>query len=223
MQMRRAARLRATGPAAAAVVVAAVLVVAVAGCGGSASGTSTAAGAPAGSSTAGAPAGSSTAATPAGSSTTASAGATTTAPARRRPPRPRLRGAPIGATQRVTTGTSRLAVTVSRVLDPLRDSGAALVPGTRAVGVVVTISNEAGSTYDSTASGDLSVLTTAGPASPLFVKQGICQTQLTDFESLIGVGETHSGCVGFAAARRARIVSVRFSPHARRPGSVVWR
>jgi hypothetical protein len=114
-------------------------------------------------------------------------------------------------------------VTVSGVLDPLHDSGAAPVPGTRAAGVMVTIHNVAGATYDSTASGDVSVLTTAGPASPLFIRQGICQTQLTDFESLIGVGEVRSGCVGFAIEHRAHIVSVRFSPHSRLPGTVAWR
>jgi hypothetical protein len=138
-------------------------------------------------------------------------------------PRRRPQGAPIGATQRVDARGSTLSVTVTAVLDPLRDSGAALVRGTRAAGVKVTIRDEAGATYDSTASGDLSVATSAGPASPLFIKQGVCQTPLADFESLIGVGETRTGCVGFAVPGHARILSVRFSPHSRAPGSVAWR
>jgi hypothetical protein len=142
-------------------------------------------------------------------------------PARRHRPRPR--GAPVGSTLRVNAGTSMLSVTVTKVLDPLGDGGAALVPGTRAVGVLVTIRNDAGATYDSTASGDLSVVTSAGTASPLFIRQGVCQTPLTDFESLISVGEAHAGCVGFAVARHARVVSIRFSPHSRAPGSVTWR
>jgi hypothetical protein len=114
-------------------------------------------------------------------------------------------------------------VTVTRVFEPLLGSGAALPSGTRAVGVEVTIHDDRGATYDSSASGDLSVLTSAGSASPLFIKHGACQTPLSDFESLIGVGESRSGCVGFSVPRHARILSVRFSPHSRTPGSVGWR
>jgi hypothetical protein len=105
----------------------------------------------------------------------------------------------------------------------LTGTGSALLPGHRATGVQVTIRGEAGATYDSTASGDWSILTTAGLASPLFVKQGVCETPLADFESLIGVGESREGCVGFSLPRRARILSVRFSPHSRAPGTVAWR
>jgi hypothetical protein len=109
------------------------------------------------------------------------------------------------------------------VLDPLRATGSALLPGTRAAGVQVAIHNAGGSTYDSTASGDWSLMTTAGLASPLFVRHGVCETPLADFESLIGVGETRSGCVAFSVPRRARILSVRFSPHSRARGTVAWR
>jgi hypothetical protein len=129
----------------------------------------------------------------------------------------------VGATQQVNAGSSTLSVTVTRVLDPLTASGAALLPGTRAVGVMVVIRDERGATYDSTASGDWSVISSRGAASPLFIKQGVCQTPLTDFESLIGVGEERSGCVGFSVPRGAPILAVRFSPHARTPGSVAWR
>jgi hypothetical protein len=114
-------------------------------------------------------------------------------------------------------------VTVSKVLDPLAATGASLLGGTRATGAQVAIHNVGGTTYDSTASGDWSLLTTAGLASPLFVRHGICLTPLADFESLIGVGETRTGCVAFSVPRRARIVSVRFSPHSRAPGTVAWR
>jgi hypothetical protein len=114
-------------------------------------------------------------------------------------------------------------VTVSKVYGSLSGTGAALLPGTHAAGVQLTIRNEAGATYDSTASGDVSVITSSGAAAPLFIKQGVCQTQLTDFESLIGVGESRTGCVGFAVPHGARVVGVRFSPHSRAPGSVVWR
>jgi hypothetical protein len=118
---------------------------------------------------------------------------------------------------------STLDVTVSKLLDPLAQTGAALLAGTRATGVQVAIRNVAGATYDSTASGDWSVLTTAGLASPLFARHGACQTPLADFESLISAGETRTGCVAFSVPRRARILSVRFSPHSRAPGTVAWR
>jgi hypothetical protein len=192
-------------PGAAVAFVAMIVAIATTGCGGSASSASTTTNTT-----------SSPATTPA-----STAGSTTSVAPRRRRPRPR--GAPVGSTQRVHAGTSILAVTVSRVLDPLQDSGAALVPGTRPVGVMVEIRNEAGATYDSTASGDWSVQTSVGTASPAFIKRGVCQTPLVDFESLIGVGETRSGCIGFGVARGARIVSVRFSPHSRAPGTVNWR
>ena len=129
----------------------------------------------------------------------------------------------MGTTQRVHAGTSTLAVTVTKVLDPLTHTGASLLPGHRATGVEVDVRVETGETYDSTASGDWSILSTAGLASPLFVKQGVCQTQLADFESLIGVGESRSGCVAFSVPRHAKILSVRFSPHARARGTVAWR
>ncbi|MFZ1996241.1 MAG: hypothetical protein WAU75_19175 [Solirubrobacteraceae bacterium] len=129
----------------------------------------------------------------------------------------------MGAALRVHAGTSTLLVRVSKVLDPLTGTGSGLLRGHRASGVEVTIRGVAGSTYDSTASGDWSILTTAGRASPLFVKQGLCQTPLADFESLIGVGESRDGCVAFSLPRRARILSVRFSPHSRARGSVAWR
>jgi hypothetical protein len=123
----------------------------------------------------------------------------------------------------VNAGSSTLALTVARVIDPLSDAGSRLLPGMRPVGVVVTIRNLAGATYDSTASGDWSLAPSAGTASPLFIKRGACQTPLVDFESLVGVGEERSGCVGFSVARGARILAVRFSPHARAPGAVRWR
>ncbi|HEY6522487.1 MAG TPA: hypothetical protein VIY10_01890 [Solirubrobacteraceae bacterium] len=129
----------------------------------------------------------------------------------------------MGSALPVHAGSSTLLVTVARVLDPLTGTGSALLPGHRATGVQVTIRVVAGTTYDSTASGDWSLLTSAGLAPPLFVRQGVCQTQLADFESLIGVGESRDGCVAFTVPRHARILSVRFSPHSRARGTVAWR
>jgi hypothetical protein len=174
--------------------------------------------------------GGSTTATTTTTTTTTSHSTSSTRPTRRRDkPRatkPRAHGRPlppVGRTQRVKAGSSTLSVTVTKLIDPLRDSGSALLPGTRAIGVMLTIRDDSGATYDSTASGDVSIVASSGMAAPLFIKQGVCQTPLTDFESLIGVGTGHSGCVGFALARGARVLAVRFSPHSRAPGTVSWR
>ncbi|MBV9820212.1 MAG: hypothetical protein JOZ07_17925 [Solirubrobacterales bacterium] len=107
--------------------------------------------------------------------------------------------------------------------DPLRHAGAATLPGTHAAAVALTIHVDRGATYDSTASGDVSLLTSRAAAAPLLIRRGVCRTPLTDFESLIGVGETRSGCVGFSVPDGARIVAVRFSPRSRAPGTVAWR
>lgn len=130
--------------------------------------------------------------------------------------------AALGHARRVHAGRSTLTVTVTRVYSRLPHTGSALVPGSHAAAVALTIFNAAGATYDSTASGDVSLQTSAGMAAPLFIRHGVCQTPLVDFESLIEVGETRSGCVGFTIARGARLVAVRFSPHSRTVGSVTW-
>lgn len=186
-----------------AIVLAVIAAYAVAGCGGSGATTAT--------------------------TSTAPPSTSSTQPTRRPPRKPAKKSAtrrpspPVGTTQRVKTGTSTLSVTVTRLIDPLRDSGAAPLPGTHAVGVMLSIRDDSGATYDSTASGDVSLVASSGTASPLFIKQGICQTPLVDFESLIGVGEVRDGCVGFSLPQGARIRAVRFSPHSRAPGTVSWR
>jgi hypothetical protein len=124
--------------------------------------------------------------------------------------------------QTARAGGALLQVAVTRLIDPLTGSGAAVLPGHRAVAAMVTIRNIRGATYDSTASGDWSIASAAGPGAPLFVGQGTCQTPLTDFESLIGAGEQRSGCVAFSVPARAQIVAVRFSPHSRAAGRVSW-
>jgi hypothetical protein len=170
--------------------------------------------------------GGSTTSSHSGSSTTTTTTRTTTRATRRKPRRAGrvpAHAAPVGRPQRVHAGSSILSVTVSKVYGSLSGTGSALLPGAHAAGVQLTIRNDSGATYDSTASGDVSVITSSGAAAPLFIRQGVCQTQLTDFESLIGVGETRTGCVGFTVPHGARVVGVRFSPHSRAPGSVAWR
>ncbi|MFZ0040203.1 MAG: hypothetical protein WAK93_02775 [Solirubrobacteraceae bacterium] len=192
--MRTGARLAAVAG------LAAISIVFAAGCGGSG--------------------GSTTAASTMSSTSNATTTKTTSSNAGGR--QPRRPGVPVGQAQLVHAGSSTLSVRVSRVLDPLRDAGAQGPPGTHPVGVLLSVHNLRGETYDSTASGDVSIEPSSGMAAPLFVKHGVCQTPLTDFESLIGVGETRTGCVGFAIPRGARVIVVRFSPHSRARGTVSW-
>jgi hypothetical protein len=163
-------------------------------------------------------------------STTTHAGAThaqvTRARAKRPPPHRRHRrpsGPRVGARLRVHAGAATLEVTVARVIDPLRGSGAAVPPGEHVVGVLVRILNRGPGVYDSSATGDFSLHSSAGDASPTFVPRGICQTPLRDFDNEISPGEERSGCVAFGLPAGARALTVRFSPHGSPTGRVAWK
>lgn len=145
--------------------------------------------------------------------------ATTAAPR----PAAQLAGAPLGTAQRLRAGGAALTVTVSRVIDPLRGSGVALPAGARAAGVFVQIVNAGPDVYDSSATGDISLVASAGPVTPVFVPRGVCRTPLQDFDNYITGGEHRAGCVAFAVPDGARIMGVRFSPHASARGSLLWR
>lgn len=136
--------------------------------------------------------------------------------------RPRALGARIGETQAVRAAGTTLSVTVSRVVDPLTNSGAALQPGTRAVGVLLRVDNHGPGIYDSSATGDVSLSASSGTSTPLFVPNGVCQTPLRDFDNYISPGELRTGCVAFAVASGARVLTVRFSPHGQAAGRVTW-
>jgi hypothetical protein len=128
----------------------------------------------------------------------------------------------LGATHRVDAGDAQLAVTVRRLIDPLRDSGASLLPKTHAVGVLVQIRNVGSTVYDSSATGDFSIVTSAGAAPPVFLPHGTCQTQLRDFDNYIASGEVRDGCVAFDISNGASVRAVRFSPHAHAAGRATW-
>lgn len=128
----------------------------------------------------------------------------------------------VGATQRVDTDGARLSVTLRRVRDPLRDSGAALPPHTRAVGVIVQIRSSGPRLYDSSATGDVSVMASSGVATPLLATRGACRTPRDDFDRYITAGEDRVGCVVFAIEKGATLDAVRFSPHAHRLGRLAW-
>ncbi len=121
------------------------------------------------------------------------------------------------------TGASSLSVTVLRVIDPLRDSGAALLVGTRAAGVIVRIQNHGPGVYDSSATGDISIVPSSGTTTPVFASHGVCQTALRDFDNYITRGEVRTGCIAFAIESSAKLLRVRFSPHGQQAGRVVWR
>ncbi len=155
--------------------------------------------------------------------TSAPAGSTSTTTTRAsRPARPVVRGASLGTRQAVHTHGAELTVTVTRVL-ALSHTRTPALPGTRQVGVLLRIANQSGETYDSTSSGDVSLRLARGQAQPLDVRAGPCMTPLVDFESMIGSGDVRSGCAAFSVPRGVRVLAVRFSPHARTPGTLTWR
>jgi len=143
----------------------------------------------------------------------------------RRPhrPTPVQAGAPVGAAQLVHAGGTTLSVSISRVIDPLSDSGAALLSGTHAVAVLVRIQNRGPGVYDSSATGDIGLVPSSGTATPVFAPRGQCQTPLRDFDNYISPGEIRAGCVVFAVPSTARVVDVRFSPHGQAAGAASWR
>jgi hypothetical protein len=134
----------------------------------------------------------------------------------------RVAGPPLRTRQSLRTHGADLTVTVLRVL-ALSHTGSAALPGNRQVGVQLRIANQAGQTYDSTSSGDVSVVLSSGQSEPLDVRSGPCMTPLVDFESMIGSGDVRTGCVGFSVPRGARVLGVRFSPHAQVTGTLTWR
>ena len=131
-------------------------------------------------------------------------------------------GPPIGRTQRSHAPGTVLSVTITRVIDPLRGSGAALLPGTRAIGVEAVVADDGPGNYDSSSTGDFSVTTSAGAARPVYAASGVCQTPLRDWDNEISPGETRGGCIAYSIPSDARVLEVRFSPHALAHGRVIW-
>ena len=130
--------------------------------------------------------------------------------------------APVGSWQRVESRGAALSVRVRAVLDPLTGSGARLQPGTRAVGVVIQIANAGPAIYDSSATGDVRVVTSSGAVTPVLARRGVCRTPLEDFDRYITAGEDRVGCVVEAIATAAAVTEVEFSPHAEAVGRLVW-
>ncbi|HEY3773891.1 MAG TPA: hypothetical protein VGL69_12900 [Solirubrobacteraceae bacterium] len=189
---------------------------ALVGCGGSGS-----SGGGSGSSGAGSATATGGATAPATATTSTSTTSTPSHPRHKRPRRV-VHGPRVGARQGVHTDGTYLTVTILRVLD-LTNTGSPKLPGTRQVGVELRIANQAGATYDSTASGDFSLVVSAGQSEPLDIRRGVCETPLQDFESIVSAGSVRTGCVAFSVLKGARVIGVRFSPHSRPRGALTWR
>ena len=84
------------------------------------------------------------------------------------------------------------------------------------------IRNAGPDVYDSSATGDISVVPSSGAVTPVLATRGPCKTPLEDFDRYITEGEDRVGCVVFAVSRAATIEAVRFSPHAQAAGRLVW-
>ncbi len=142
----------------------------------------------------------------------------------RTPPASLSHGAlpPVGATQHVVTDGASLTVTLRSVIDPLRDSGAELEHGTRAIGVIFQIRSAGPRIYDSSATGDISIVVSGGPVTPVLATRGVCRTPVQDFDRYITAGEDRVGCVVFAIDDAAALDAVRFSPHAQIHRALTW-
>jgi hypothetical protein len=88
--------------------------------------------------------------------------------------------------------------------------------------VLVQIENHGPDVYDSSATGDISVVPSSGTATPTFAPHGACQTPLRDFDNYITAGESRHGCVAFAIPSGARVLAVRFSPQGQAAGRATW-
>jgi hypothetical protein len=115
-----------------------------------------------------------------------------------------------------------LSVTIRAVVDPLRRSGVALLPGTRAIGVVAQIRDDGPGVYDSSSTGDFSIASSSGAARPVFAPSGSCQTPLRDWDNAISPGEVRRGCLAYELPAGARVTAVRFSPHADAARRASW-
>jgi Domain of unknown function (DUF4352) len=129
----------------------------------------------------------------------------------------------VGAPIRMRAGETTLAVTVSRVIFPLRGSGALLSPGDRAAGVDLTVRNVGHGIYDSSSESDVTLRASGGEqAEPAFASQGSCVTSEIDFLKEVEPGEVRHGCVAFDLPKNTKPATVRFTPEGRPAGGQGW-
>jgi hypothetical protein len=109
------------------------------------------------------------------------------------------------------TGTT-LVVDVTKVIDPLLDSGAKVPAGMVAVGVEIDVHNAGPGGYDSSATSDFSLRTAAGRAMPVFAPAGVCQTYIQDFMNALGAGESRTGCITYLVPHDKLPTAVGLAP-----------
>lgn len=132
-----------------------------------------------------------------------------------------MRGTPVGAALRVPATGTDLVVKVTKVIYPLRGSGAKVPAGMVPVGVLIAARNAGPGAYDSSATSDFSLLSAAGRAMPVFAPAGVCQTTVQDFLNELGAGEARTGCIAYVVPRGRAPTSVRFSPDGGTAGHTV--
>ncbi|MDQ6778874.1 MAG: hypothetical protein M3071_22225 [Actinomycetota bacterium] len=144
--------------------------------------------------------------------------ATTRRPHPARPP-----GVSVGIPRRVPANGTALVVTVTKVIDPLRGSGARLPAGMVPVGVLVAVRNAGPGSYDSSYTSDFSLLYPGGHATPVLARSGVCMTLVQDFMNALGAGETRTGCIAYLVPRGKAPTVVRLAPDGGTAGhSVAW-
>jgi hypothetical protein len=131
-------------------------------------------------------------------------------------------GPPPGTTQHIEADGASLSVTLQQVIDPLGGSGAALPPGTRAVGVLMAIANAGPAIYDSSATADITVVAASGSVTPVLATAGVCQTPLNDWDRYLTASAHASGCVVLAVGSHTRLRAVRFDPHGQSRAHLSW-
>jgi hypothetical protein len=123
-------------------------------------------------------------------------------------------GPRVGKRQHIKTRKTKLEVTVRRVIDPLKGSGATVDPGSRAVGVRVSVRNRGSGPYDGSSKSDFKLVSHGNvPAAQVFAPSGKCSTPEVDFLRQFGSGQSGSGCVVFALEEGEHPGRVTFSPH----------
>jgi hypothetical protein len=126
------------------------------------------------------------------------------------PPKPQ--GIAVGTAQRVGAGATTLVVEVTKVIDPLRGSGARVPAGMHPIGVLVTVRNAGPSTYDSSYTSDFSLLYPGGRALPVFAPAGVCKTLVQDFMNQLAASVSRTGCIAYLIPAGKAPTTVRLAP-----------
>lgn len=121
-------------------------------------------------------------------------------------------GIPVGTSQRVGANGTTLVVDVTKVIDPLRGSGARVPAGMNPIAVLVTVRNAGPSPYDSSYTSDFSLLYPGGHALPVFAPAGVCKTLVQDFMNQLAASVTRTGCIAYLVPAGKPPTTVRLAP-----------